>query len=344
MRFKTVLMAGLVTLGFLVQPADAQIRKSGITGAAFLKIPVGARAAALGSAYTTITEDANQMFWNPAGIALGGTGTSLTFSWNDWIAGMTHMAAGVTYGSKTMGTFGIGFVSLGVDDIIADRDVVPSFLAGTFTAFDDETSATYNYSDTAMNLSWAYVFTDKLSMGATARYINQSIDGVSANAFALDFGAIYHIGYRGARIGARINNLGSDLKFYDLGTPLPLIFSVGAAIDLVETTPQGMKVTLLADATKPQDGEQLLFTAAEVQATKYLALRGGFKFNYSSVDDSKKDEITGNPISAPRTEEGVTLGAGVALPWERYNLAVDYAWTDFGLLDSVHRVSFNVGF
>lgn len=344
MRFKTALTAGLVALGLLVQPAGAQIRKSGITGAAFLKIPVGARAASLGSAYTTITEDANQMFWNPAGIALGGRGTAVTLSYNDWIAEMTHVAAGATYGTETMGTFGIGFVSLGVDDIIADRDVVPSFLSGSFTAFDNETSETYNYTDTAISLSWAYVFTDKLSMGATGRYINQSIDGVTANAMALDFGAIYHIGYRGARIGARINNLGSDLKFYDLGTPLPLVFSVGLAIDLVETTPQGMKVTVMADAAKPQDGEQLLFTAAEIQATKYLALRGGYKLNYSGIDDSKKDEVTGNRFDAPRTEEGATLGAGVSVPWERYSLSVDYAWTEFGLLDSVHRVSFNVGF
>ena len=51
-------------------PADAQVRKAGLTGASFLKIGVGARAVALGSSYTTIRGDVNQMFWNPAGMSL----------------------------------------------------------------------------------------------------------------------------------------------------------------------------------------------------------------------------------------------------------------------------------
>jgi hypothetical protein len=345
MRFtKTLLVAGLVTSMFWVGQTTAQIRKSGITGAAFLKIPVGARASALGSAYTTIPEDVNQIFWNPAGIATQGGKTQLTFSYNDWIAGLAHVAAAVSHDFGDYGTFGAGFVSLNMGSITADRDVVPSFLSGTFTPFDTNTSATYDYNDTAVNLSWAYVFTDKLSMGSTIKYINQSIDGESANAYAFDFGAIYHIGYRGARIGARINNLGSDIKFFDLGSPLPLSFSIGMAFDVVPETPQGMKFTLLADATKPQDGEQLLFSAAEVQVTKYLQIRGGYKFNYAGIDDNKRDEVTGVSFAAPRTEEGATLGAGVLVPWQRYRLSVDYAWTEFGILDNVHRVSFNVGF
>ena len=345
MRFKkTLLVAGLVTSMMMVGSATAQIRKSGITGAAFLKIPVGARATALGSAYTTIPEDVNQMFWNPAGIATQGGKTQLTFSYNDWIAGLSHVAFGVSHNFESAGTFGIGFVSLNLNDITADRDVVPSFLACSFTPFDLGTSDTYGYNDTAITVSWAYVFTDKLAMGSSIKYINQSIDGVTASAVALDFGAIYHIGYRGARIGARMNNLGNDLKFFDLGTPLPLTFSIGMAIDIVPETPQGMKFTILADATKPQDGEQLLFSAAEVQVTKYLQIRGGYKLNYTGVDNDKRDEVTGNTFAAPRTEEGATLGAGVRVPWERYSLSVDYAWTEFGILDNVHRVSFSVGF
>jgi hypothetical protein len=344
MRLKIAIVAGLVTLGLCAPPASAQIRKSGITGAAFLKIPVGARATALGSAYTTIPQDVNQMFWNPAGIARTERGTQLTFSYNDWIAGLRHMAAGVSHNLGAAGTLGVGFVSLGLGDIPADRDVVPSFLAATFTPFDTNTDATYNYNDTAVNVTWSYVFTDKLSMGTSLKYINQSIDGQGAHAYALDFGAIYHIGYRGARLGARINNLGNDLKFYNLGSPLPLTFSIGAALDLVTETPQGMRVTLFTDATKPQDGEQLLFTAAEIQATKYLQVRGGYKFNYSGINDTKKDEVTKVNFETPRSEEGVTLGAGVNLPWDRYKMSVDYAWTEFGILDNVHRVSFSVGF
>ena len=54
-------------------------------------------------------------------------------------------------------------------------------------------------------------------------------------------------------------------------------------------------------------------TAAEIQATKYLLLRGGYKFNYAGVTDKKTDEVTGDRVDAARTEEGVTLGAGIAV-------------------------------
>ena len=66
---RSALALGLVAAVVWAGSSEAQNRKAGITGAAFLKVPVGARAAALGSAYTTIEGDANQLFWNPAGIS-----------------------------------------------------------------------------------------------------------------------------------------------------------------------------------------------------------------------------------------------------------------------------------
>lgn len=325
--------------------SDAQVRKAGLTGASFLKIGVGARAVALGSAYTTVRGDANQMFWNPAGIALSGGQTQATFSYNQWIADLSHYAAGISRDMGDWGTWGFGLVAMGVSDIEANRDVIPGFLAGTYTGFvDPNTDPTYNYNDTAVSISWAYQFTDRLSMGLTGKYISQSIDGESARAYAVDAGAIYDIGYKGARIGARINNLGSDMKYYVIGAPLPLIFSVGSSINLVEQEDSGMRLTAMVDATKPQDGEQLLYMAGEFQVAKYLMIRGGYKLNYSGVTDQKTDEVTRQPLSANRTEEGYTFGAGVAYPMGGMHIGVDYAYTEFGILDNVHRMTVNIGF
>ena len=128
-----------------------------------------------------------------------------------------------------------------------------------------------------------------------------------------------------------------------MAAPLPLLFSIGSAVDLVDRD-QGLKVTLLADATKPQDSEQLLFAAAEAEYRDFLKLRGGYKFNYSSETDKKLDEVTGSRFSAPRTEEGFTLGLGVLLPYGGYDAVVDYAFTEFGILDNVHRISLQFEF
>lgn len=341
---KVTLACALAAWTFGVAPADAQIRKAGISGASFLKIGVGARAVALGSAYTTVAGDVNQMFWNPAGVAISDGKTQVTFSYNQWIADLNHAAFGISHDFGTWGTWGFGAVRLGVSGIEASRDVVPSFLSGSFTPFDTNTSATYDYSDTAINLTWALKFTDRLAMGITGKFINESIDDVSASAYAMDVGAVYHIGYKGARIGARISNLGSDLKFYDIGAPLPLIFSYGASIDLVSNEDQGMRLTAYADANKPQDSEQLFFTSGELALKDMFFVRGGYKLNYSGVTDSKIDEVSKAKVDAGRSEEGFTLGAGVKLPLSSYKISVDYAYTDFGILDQVHRISVDLGF
>lgn len=339
---KTVVALGLIVAVTWAGSSDAQIRKAGITGAAFLKIGVGARATALGSAYTTVPEDVNQMFWNPAGIALSRGATQVAYTYNDWIAGLAHHAFGVARDFGDLGTFGFGLINLSLSDIDSDRDTIPAFLDATYTGARDTGTGNYDYSDMALQVTWARKFTDKLALGLTGKIIRQDIDDVTASAFALDAGAIYHIGYKGARVGARLNNLGSDLEFFTIGASLPLVFSVGAAIDIWEDPDQRYKVTILADATKPQDGEQLLFSAAEVDVLDYLVLRGGYKFNYSGVTDDKIDEVTGNKVSAPRTEEGITLGAGIDIPWSSYNTTLDYAYTDFGILNSVHRFSLRI--
>lgn len=318
-------------------------KKSGYTGAAFLKVGVGARAVAMGSATTSLSGDVNQMFWNPAGIALSNNQWQASFSYNRWIADLSHNAGAIAHDFGNFGTLGIGFVSLGVSGIAADRDAVPSFLLSTFTPYDNETGDTYDYLDLAVNITYARRFTDRLALGTSVKFIRQGIDNVSTTSYAFDFGSTYAIGYRNAVIGARINNLGKDLRFYDIGAPLPLVFSVGASIDLYHNEQHTIK--FMADATKPQDTDQLIFTGGEYSFSDYFAVRGGYKFNYSGVSESKRNEFDSQILDdVPRSEEGISFGAGLRVPMGENKIMVDYAFTEFGILDNTHRFTVNVSF
>jgi len=341
----TALLALLLVLS-VGQAVDAGVRKSGLTGAAFLKIGVGARPVALASAYTTVTGDVNQLFYNPAGTALGANGNQVTLFHNEWIADLSHDAVGYVRDVEGIGTIGVSLVTLGLSDINSDRDAVPQFVldTGTFIPNDTRTSGSYNYRDLALGLTWARHVTNRLDMGITGKIISQSIDSETARAYALDLGAIYRIDYQNTKIGARINNLGSDIEFYDIGAPLPLVFSIGASSDVYANADQGMKVTVLADATKAQDSEQLLFGGVEVQVMEMLQLRSGYKLNYQGIEDEKVDEANGGTFDAPRTEEGLSAGLGVGFSMAGYDATVDYAFTEFGILDSVHRFSLQVAF
>ena len=151
---KALKMIAVLGMAVLVaaQPSEAGVGKSGLTGAAFLKVGVGARAVALGSAYTTVTGDVNQIFWNPAGTAMSGGKAEILLSHNQWIADLSHQAVGYARDMGDMGTLGIGVVTLGLSDIAADRDAVPQFVldAGTFDPNDTETSGSYSYRDLAI--------------------------------------------------------------------------------------------------------------------------------------------------------------------------------------------------
>ena len=61
-------------LVLLTVPAQSAIKKVGQTGLQFLKVDVGARAAAMGGAYNMVGDDAGAIFYNPAGIGKVSTG------------------------------------------------------------------------------------------------------------------------------------------------------------------------------------------------------------------------------------------------------------------------------
>jgi hypothetical protein len=134
------------------------------------------------------------------------------------------------------------------------------------------------------------------------------------------------------------------MKYFELSDPIPLIFSIGIAVDAWENEDQDVKVMLLADATKPQDGEQNLYTATEITVRNILSLRTGYKLNYMGISDEKVDEVTGEHYEVDRTDEGLTFGLGLDVPRAPYGAVVDYAYTSFGVLDNVHRISIGLTF
>jgi len=319
----------------LVTSSSVSQRKAGLTGAAFLKVGVGAQAVGMGSAVTAVAGDVNQLFWNPAGIALREDKLQATFSFNKWIADLSHNAFGVSYNLEDVGTIGVGVIMFGVTGISADRDI-PTDPSLTPFRIDPNSSSTYDYSDMSVQLSFARYVIDNLSLGVTLKSVTQSIDGLSTSAFAVDFGSVYHIGVYDWIIAARFNNLGSDMKYYDIAFGLPLSFTVGTAISPF-TLGDG-KLTVAVDAVKPQDGPQYFFSGVEYHFMNMVALRAGYKLNYSGTDDGG----TTARSAINSTIEGLSAGAGFATNLAGYGVRLDYAYTQMEILDSAHRITLSL--
>jgi len=79
--------------------------KVGTTAAPFLGIGMGARAVAMGGAYTAISDDIYALYWNPAGVSQG-TRIQTGFTYTQWLVGTQINWAGAIIPAGSFGSFG----------------------------------------------------------------------------------------------------------------------------------------------------------------------------------------------------------------------------------------------
>jgi hypothetical protein len=161
------------------------------------------------------------------------------------------------------------------------------------------TGETWSASDLAIGLSYSRNLTDRFSIGATAKYIQQRIWNSSASSFAVDIGLLYITDFNGLKIGMSICNFGGDMRmdgkdlFHQIdldptssGTnktlvsllktdswPLPLLFRAGVSMDAVKT--DNIRLSVMADALRPSDNAESVNIGGEFAFHEMIFLRGG---------------------------------------------------------------------
>jgi hypothetical protein len=341
-KISSTSIAALLLVVFATGIVTAQTRKVGINAAAFLKVGVGARQVGMGSAVTSLNGDVTNVFWNPAGVALNNEKAQVSFTYNSWIGGITQNAVAASYNMEGIGTLGLGVMTFGISGIPADRDIYPGNSVLQALQIDQATADKYDYMDMLVQLTYSTYIMDRLTLGASFKFINEKIDDQNATAIGFDLGSVYNIGIYNWSIGARISNLGSDLKFYDYASPIPLTFSIGTSIVPVRIGENA--VTLAVDAVKPQDGQQYYYTGLEYNYNNTVFLRGGWKLNYSylGLAGDGIDEGTSQRQGIQTSLEKGSLGAGVRVPMAEYMLSLDYSYTVFTAFSDVHRITLHV--
>src|SRR6185436_19877230 len=105
-------IAALSLAGFLIPGlagADNIFEKVGTFDGQFLKIGVGARAAAMGGAFVGVADDASSLFWNCAGIArIEADKSELSLNHANWPAELSFDQIGYVFHVKKIpGAFGV---------------------------------------------------------------------------------------------------------------------------------------------------------------------------------------------------------------------------------------------
>lgn len=304
-----VLLLALPGVAFGAQ----EFEKVGTVGAQFLKIGIGARAVAMGSAFVSVADDASAAYWNPAGVARI-TRSVININHCDWLHDTAFSQAAYVFDPRYLP----GMVALHVRSLY-----MPEQLVRTIYKPDGEPGYKFDNGDVAAGVTFARSMTDKFSAGITANYLHSSLADVTSSAYSFDFGTLYDTGFQSLRIGMAIQNIGSEMQYLERSAKLPTMFRVGMSMNVYESA--SMRVLSAADFSHPPDNNEHANVGTEVGYKDFLYFRGGYGFGYDA--------------------EGLSLGLGFKVPTSLNSEAtIDYAFSDMSYLGSVHRISIDFRF
>ena len=127
----------------------------GTSGGQFLKIPVGARAVAMGKAYSSLAIDGSAPFWNPAGIMRTPGRRNFFFSHSEYTADIDLDYLAAHWRRQNFG-FGLTAGSLRSGDILRTTEL-----------HQQGTGQYFNADQFFVGASVARAMTDRFSIGGT---------------------------------------------------------------------------------------------------------------------------------------------------------------------------------
>jgi opacity protein-like surface antigen len=281
------------------------------TGFTFMKIGIGARPVGMGGAYTAVADDANALFWNPAGLALN-----------------------PTYGGSVTAMKLLQSVSYASGGLVAPigRRLAVGLAGGYLSASDtrrDELGqeiGTFGLSDIAVGPGVAWQPLTGLGLGIGARYVYSRIDSFHASAFSADGGVIYQP-WKHITVGASLLHLGPPRKFISEWEYPPVNLRVGVAGKIPLA---GNRLILSSDLSLYPDygpvvsaGAELYVPLTGTAAGQALYARGGYQ--------------SGSHLG---TWSGFSLGIGYEYNlMENLFLGLDVVYLSYGLLGDSERAS-----
>jgi hypothetical protein len=327
----------LIAVGWLInfQAAQAENKKLAQTGFQFLSVTSDARAGAMGEAMTTLLTHSSALFFNPAGMARLPQFIDLSFSQNHWIADINYntLSLAIRPAGGRYGVFGFSILSVDYGE-----------LQGTMVWENEQ-----GYLDTelfypsafSIGFGYAKALSDKFSVGgqikSARQYLGRNVVPVTdttnavikniAEAVAFDFGTVYRTGWKSFTFGMSVRNFSNEIKYQSEGFQLPLTFRIGASMDLFDlwaNHPQSQSLLFSIDALHPRSYAERLNVGLEYTLWNLLSIRSGYLYNYDY--------------------RGMTAGFGIHKNIAGMFVGIDYAYTPFGLFDSVQRFSVQLRF
>lgn len=290
---------------------------AGTTGFSFLKLSYYAKAAAMANAFSAVPDDANVVYYNPAGLAKLSS-QKASSSYMNYFDGINAGAITFAFPYKNEINLAIFTQYLSATE---DRTTVDE--QGQFAGKD----GTFGFSNLVVGISGAKTFNPSLDLGVSLKFIRESLDSFSASAIAFDIALLHQTANENLKVGAMIKNFGMQLSHYTedkYKEGLPTTYIAGFHY-LVSNN-----ITANLDLVKPAKHDFYAGLGLEYQWYERFALRTGYKTNSSSWKLGGDNDFL----------SGLSFGFGVN--WNKF--IIDYALISFGDLGLVNQFSFGYNF
>lgn len=298
------------------------------TGFQFLSVISDARAGAMAGAVNSVEIGSAGLFFNPATMASMTGLIDISASMNTWIADISHYAfsLAVCPASGRYGTFGLSVQHVDYGDLYG------TIVSENALGYED----TGEFSPSAMAIGFGYAkrLSDRFSVGGQVKWVHQDLGEAivpyaeiedsthtitnELSPLAFDFGTLFKTGWKSLAFGMSVKHFSQEIEYEQEGFQLPLVFTMGISMDLMDLIPSGgidQSLYLSIDATHYRSHPEQLLIGLDYRLLNLLSLRGG----YISSND----------------EEDFTCGVGVSY----FGVHFDYAYTPFGVFDKVQRMT-----
>lgn len=316
--------------------------RQGEAGANQLLINPWARSAGLHEMNTSSTIGAEAMYLNVAGLSRISK-TQIQIGHTRYIADININALGFAQKMGKGGAFGISLVALDMGNFDYTTEDVP-----------EGSGATFSPSYFNMGLSYSHLFSNKVSVGVTAKFVNEAITNVAARAFALDAGVQYVSGENdNFKFGISLRNVGTKMRFsgegltkslpnpgptYEYDIPyyersaqyeLPSQLNIGASYDWL--LGKVNRLSLIGNFTSNAFSRDQVGAGLELSVKKVFALRVGYKYEFDAPVGSTQATL----------DNGLSAGFSFSVPVKKDSetrISLDYAYRQTDIFNGIHNL------
>jgi len=335
MRFVYLIPITIFTLSITFFPGKAWSLKKKVaqSGMTYLAISPGARLSSMGDASVAAVSGIDAVFYNPAVLA-DLTGKAGCINQVNWLVETKLYTLAAAFSLKNWGALALDFVYMDYGRFTRTQPVDQAIDPRGFLILGD-----FSVDEFSTGLTYAYRISDRFAFGLKIKHVYEDLgmapivsivktDTVQLkknwhlNHWGIDFGTIYHTGFKSLTFAMSLRNFSTDMKYWYEEFQLPLCLRMGLALDLMQAVLPENKdftVNLAVDALHPSDYLERIHVGTELVYLKRYALRAGYQFNHDV--------------------ETFSLGCGFQFQLGSVTTQLDYAYTNAQFFKDISRFS-----